>query len=1094
MWDTYELPNRDENLIWEKSVPAEGEPNVVNLQGFKLVDAEGNPLPPGSYLFEVRNPLAGQSPNGYSQQPETLKAVIILSDYNITLKRATGGESLAWVTDLRSGKPVADVPVVFSQENQERGQAVTGADGLALADLALTLDQQNAPVFATSGEPGQPDFAVVSSDWNQGIEPWAWGFSTGSAYSQAMIELYTDRPIYRPGNTIDWKGIVRVQDGDEWGLPATGTPVRVTINDTLGNRVLDREYKTNAYGTINGAFILAPDAPTGYYSLNAELPLADGISAYGNIGVQVAAYVKPEFQIEVTTDKPEYIQGDTIVAKVQANYFSGGPLVGAPVEWRLVANAYSFYWADAPEGRYYSFDPFDPDQVEYDPYGSPSNFYGLVQEGTGQTDENGAFVIELPADLGNAIASQRWSLDVVTTSPTQQQVYNSASFPVHRGEYYIGLSPQSYIATVGEPAKVDVVTVAPDGERYPDAELEAVVYEFAWNSVYELAEDGNYYWKSTVERTPVFTTSVSTDGEGDGLITFTPAKGGQYQVTATGADSAGNRIASAVFLYASADAGDYVAWPQENNDRIELIADKKLYAPGETARILVPNPYTGTVQALVTVERNGVLESQVTEFDGSSPTLEIPITGDYIPNIYVGVVIVKGIDASNPFPSTRVGYVKLAVDTSEKALTIAIEPSAALLEPGDTVTYTLTVKDSAGNPVPDAETSLALVDKAVLVLGAGFQSTTSLIDRFYYERPLGVTTGSLIVINKDRVSQQLAEGGKGGGGGGGDGGVEVREEFPDTAYWRADAVSDEKGEIVFSVALPDNLTTWVLTAKGVTADTKVGEASNEIVATKELQVRPALPRFFTSGDKATIGGVVLNTTDAPVTGTFAIAISGATLETEQTEQTFTAEPNIPTTFAFPIAVEPTATIVVVTMTAVAGDLSDGIKIALPVLKYSTPETVGTSGVVPPEGLTEAIYVPEAATDDGALSIQLQPSLAAGLVDGLAYLEHYPYECNEQTTSRFLPNLFTVRALRELGIEDPVLESNLNYQLGIGVQTPGLPPEPGRRLGLLAAAAEHGLHHHLCAVGAVERQRARLQDRQQRLRPGRNLPGRPIPGA
>ena len=130
VWDTYELPNRAENLIWEKSVPADGEPNVVNLQGFKLVDAEGNPLPPGAYLFEVRNPLAGQSPNGYSQEPETLKAVIILSDYNITLKRATGGESLAWVTDLRSGQPVADVPVVFSQENQERGQAVTGADGL----------------------------------------------------------------------------------------------------------------------------------------------------------------------------------------------------------------------------------------------------------------------------------------------------------------------------------------------------------------------------------------------------------------------------------------------------------------------------------------------------------------------------------------------------------------------------------------------------------------------------------------------------------------------------------------------------------------------------------------------------------------------------------------------------------------------------------------------------------------------------------------------------------------------------------------------------------------------------------------------------
>jgi uncharacterized protein YfaS (alpha-2-macroglobulin family) len=99
-----------------------------------------------------------------------------------------------------------------------------------------------------------------------------------------------------------------------------------------------------------------------------------------------------------------------------------------------------------------------------------------------------------------------------------------------------------------------------------------------------------------------------------------------------------------------------------------------------------------------------------------------------------------------------------------------------------------------------------------------------LVDIFYYQRPLGVNTGSLIVINKDRVSQQLAEGGKGGGGGGGDGGPEVREELADTAYWRADAVSDENGVIEFSVTLPDNLTTWTLTAKAVdVADTRVGE-------------------------------------------------------------------------------------------------------------------------------------------------------------------------------------------------------------------------------------------------------------------------------
>jgi hypothetical protein len=285
---------------------------------------------------------------------------------------------------------------------------------------------------------------------------------------------------------------------------------------------------------------------------------------------------------------------------------------------------------------------------------------------------------------------------VVITSPTQQQVFNSVSAPVHRGAYYIGLAPRSYVATAGAETTVDAVTVTPDGARHPEATLDVTVYEFRWNNVYVQAEDGNFYWKSSAERTPVYSTTVTTDDQGEAAIAFTPATGGQYQVTATGSDAAGNRIASAVFLWVSASSDVFVPWRLDNNDRIELVADKKLYAPGDTARILVPNPFTGTVKALVTLERSGVIEHQVIDLTGSSQTIEIPITGEHIPNIYVGVVMVKGVDESNPYPATRVGYVKLAVDTAEKELSVDGEPSDVVLRPGDTVTYTLTVRDSNG--------------------------------------------------------------------------------------------------------------------------------------------------------------------------------------------------------------------------------------------------------------------------------------------------------------------------------------------------------------------------------------------------------------
>jgi uncharacterized protein YfaS (alpha-2-macroglobulin family) len=1035
LWDTYVVPDQAQNLLWERSYTPDAGDNVISKIGVKLtaVQTSGGPeepLPPGVYMLEVRDPAAQAREDG---SPGVQRAVIIITNYNLTFKRAMQGDSLAWLTDLVTGQPVEGASVTFIKDGSLLGEGVTSAEGIATADLKLTADDQWHPAFVYTGEPGQPDFAVVSSEWAEGIQPWSFNLDTSGLSDTRMVHLYTERPIYRPGQQVFWRGIYRMMEDDAWTLPVAGLEAIININDGMGNLVSTTRVPVSENGTIHGAFTLAPDALTGYYSINVLAPIDTEAYHAASGYFQVAAYRKPEFQITVTTDQPEYIQGETVQATVQADYFSGGPLANAPVEWSITGYGHRFTWAGAPAGRFFSFDPFDPDQPAYNPY---DGYQGLVQQGRGQTSADGSFTIELPADLGATLASQMWNLDVTITSPANQAVYHSTSFPVHRGAYYIGLSPASYVAVVGSPATVDVVSVRPDGAMYAGAALDVVVNEYVWSSVYEQAEDGNFYWKSSAERTPVYTATVTTDDGGAAAFDFTPEKGGQYQVTATGEDMLGNTLRSAAFLYATGGE-EFVAWPRDNNDRIELVADKKLYAPGETAKILVPNPFSSPVKALVTIERSGVLESQVVEFTGSSETIEIPVTAAHIPNIFVGVVIVAGVDETNPFPATRVGYARLAVDTAEKELTLDVQPSSDVVRPGDTVTYTLTVRDSNGDPVAGAETSLALVDKAVLVLAGNYGQEQKLVDIFYYQRPLGINTGSLIVINKDRVSQQLAEGGKGGGGGGGDMGPEVREELADTAYWRADAVSDENGVIEFSVTLPDNLTTWTLTAKSVTADTRVGEVMSEIVATKEVQVRPILPRFFTAGDRAVIGGIVLNGGEgATEAGEFRYEVSGVRGEGRgaRGEEAFGAlNPGEFATFDIPIEVDSATAAVVVTMTAVAGELSDGIRLEIPVVRYQTPETVGTSGVVAGTSVVEAIYVPEGATDDGELSVTLDPSLGAGLLEGLRYLEHYPYECNEQTVSRFLPNLFTVRALRELDISDPDLERSLSYQIGIGTQ-------------------------------------------------------------
>ena len=1041
VWQDYQVPNQAQNLIWSRDYEVVEERNVSIRQVITLTDEFGNELTPGIYFIEVVEPNQGTDSSELIDtsinSAYTSQALVVISNLNLTFKKSDSATSLVWLTDLRTGTPVSDVPVRFIKQGNIVEESVTGADGTALAEIRPDLEFSWAPVTAMAGTPGDKDFALVSSEWTNGIAIWDFNLNGGWSLEALQSHFYTDRPIYRPGQTVYWKGIVRALVDDQYQLPPDGLTAHVILRDPMGNVMLEDELSFSDIGTLDGKIELSDEALTGGYYMEIQLPLGQDRITYSGTGFMVAAYRPPEFEVSLTPDQPEYRQGDTIRVTLQANYFSGGALANAPVSWRLFSDPYVFTWDKGPSDRFYSFQPFDPDQAIYDPY-SGNSFLGLIREGLGTTGPDGSFVIEVPADMAGAKQSQNWTFDVTTQSQNNQFVSAQTRFPVHNADFYIGISPRQYVGYVDQPTTLDFVTVTPQGDPYPDQDINVVIYEFQWNSVYARSADGNFRWETSIDRTPVYTTTIATDGDGMTPLTWTPVKGGQYQVTAVGTDDNGNVTTSSTFIWISADSpADFVAWPRANNDRIELVADKKVYEPGDTASILIPSPFVGPVQALVTIERGGIVSEEVITLEGNSETLELPIIEEYIPNIFVSVIIAKGVDETNPTPAMRIGYVQLNVDTAAKELTLDIESSAPRTAPGSTVVYTMTVTDLAGDAVANTDVSVALVDRAVLSLVG--QVDQNLLDIFYYQRPLGILTSALLTINRDRMSAQLSEGAKGGGGGGDGSALDLRSEFPDVAYWRADLLSDADGVITFSVDLPDNLTTWRLVAKAVTADTKVGNATYDVVATKELQVRPLLPRFFTAGDQATIGATLVNASVGDLQdGELTIAISGANLAGDlDTVIPFNLAIGEQVRQDWPIVVAPTATQVVVTFTASAAssavDLTDAVRLVIPVRQYVARETVATSGQVPPSGMLEAIRVPDTATDEGALEVTIEPSLAAGMVAGLDYLTSYPYECTEQTVSSFLPNIFTSRAVEHLGIDDKSLATNLDTNVIDGVQ-------------------------------------------------------------
>ena len=381
----------------------------------------------------------------------------------------------------------------------------------------------------------------------------------------------------------------------------------------------------------------------------------------------VAEYRKPAFEVTVTPAKPDLIQGDTLEVSVAAHYFSGGAVVNAPVHWRLLANPLYF----APESAAnFSFEDLDDAYAWYRWDDSqPSAGGEQVADGQAQTDAQGNFSVKLPATLGKDNHSRTLTLDVEVTDVDGQVIASQGSANVHVGAFYIGLRPDGYVVQAGQTQNVAIVTLDPQGQPVANRALKVSLYKRTWNSVRQQGADGQLYWTSSFSDTLIETKDATTDAQGRGSTSFTPKDGGEYRIGAEGRDDAGHTIKSSAYSWVY---GGDVFWGVNDTNRVDLIADKSSYKPGDTAGILVTAPYAG-MSALMTIERGEVIEHKLFTLKGTTELLQVPISADYAPNVYVSVVLVKPAGGDVPVPDLRVGMVNLPVSTEQQELTIAVD-------------------------------------------------------------------------------------------------------------------------------------------------------------------------------------------------------------------------------------------------------------------------------------------------------------------------------------------------------------------------------------------------------------------------------------
>ncbi len=971
---------------------------------FDVEARHGKKLEPGIYAMEVNSP---EYIDEATKKPITGKQFFSLTNMSVTLKYS-GDKTLVWVTDMQTGEPVKGAAISFiALDGKTHLTGATDKEGFFESALNLkeyeTLWNTGEPTFYVTAQKDD-DFAFLASSWNQGIQSNMFDYykefhTTELPKYRVDSFMYTERPLYKTGDTVYFKGIVRLRDWDGvFTIPGKDRTVSVIVRDGNQNEILKKTFTINEYGSFTGSFPLDKNASLGYYYMSAQItPETEIWGNYLGTGFQVLAYRKPEYFVDMTPAKLEYFNHDTAEADVSGSYYFGAAMAGATVNWRAYLTDYYFNKYDYKDG-WYSFNDYEPcyNNCEVDS--------SAVMDGKGVLDSSGHFPIKVPVSIDGKSTSQVLSIEADLTDENNQVVSNRTEMTIHKSNVYVGIRNEDYVVTPGKDAKMNILTLKTDGTPEPNHSVTVELYSRVWNTIRKKGVDGEYYYDNQVKDTFISDTSITTNEKGKGIASINIPKGGEYHIVAKTTDDGGRPAKTGTDVYAWSST--YVNWPHANNDRLDIVTDKPNYTVGDTAKLLVKSPFQGKgVKALVTVEMQNIITKKVMDVTSNALPIEIPITKDLIPNAYVSVLIIKnrigetfdenGLDTGAP--AFRLGYTKLSVDTSSKQIDVSVTTDKPKYAPGEKVTVQIKTLGADGKPV-SAEVSVGTVDMSLLALSGYW--TPDLVSMFYSERGLGVSTAQLLTYLVERYKP-------GSKGGGGDGEDRKRGIFKDTAYWKPDVITDKNGLATVSFTLPDNLTTWQILAIAQTKQHTFGSVAKTFVETKHVILRPVRPRFAVVGDSMTLGAIVHNFLEGSHTFTVTLKGTGFTAKGNMTQE-ITLKEGEQKKVLFPVSINPgkKATF---NFKAQSGADSDDIEESIPVYSFGVPQSVATTGIVETDAALEKVHAPSIAdASEGTLSLTVSPSLATYLPMGLDYLVKYPYGCAEQIVSSFLPSIALMR--------------------------------------------------------------------------------------
>ena len=882
----------------------------------------------GYHVVEVESQVLGSALLA-SRAPMFVRTGALVTNLAVHFKRGRTS-SLVWVTALDRGRPVPNAKVVV---NDCRGQALwngsTDAQGIARIERGFDeppdvvkgekcLSDDGFFVTARSGG----DLSFVFSRWQRGIEPWRFNLPLAdmatplSAPTRHAHSVF-DRSLLRPGETLSMKHFVR--DDSERGLTLPGaaslpTEVLITHVGSGAETVLALNWKQNAR-SAHSQWPIPPNAALGSY----DVALRRGDQRLASGSVRVEAFRVPLVDARLTGPSGVLVAATELAFSAQLNALAGGPMRAAPLQLSALLRPFLPQFSGLED---YSFQPPGRAQTEAQSADEqePDGSQIVADKLPGRTDANGAASFSLKA-LPKLSSPSELLAELSFNDPAGEVQTVSQRLRLWPANVVVGLRVPGWAAARGR-AQFSAVVLATDGRPLKGRLVQVLGRLHSTLSTRKRIVGGFYsYDNQRLTRELGVLCSGTSDAQGRLMCDAKINAVGEVELLARAADDAGRVAEAASSAWVTGSGEQWFA--QDNDDRIDLLPEKRDVEPGQTARLQVRMPFAQAT-ALVTIEREGVIDARVVQLSGREPVIEVrvpalapqrddsanelamhaskdralqPVPKSWAPNVTVSVLVLRGRLRQAPWwsaftwgwrepaewwrafrfedgpwraptalvdlakPSFKIGVAALNVGLAAQRLDVVVSTDKPLYGVRETVKTKIRVSQ-AGQPVAGAEVAFAAVDEGLLALQPNH--SWDLLQALLQPRPWGVETASAqseIIGRRHYGRKALAPGGGGGRN-------PSRELFDTLLLWRGTVLLNSQGEATIDVPLNDSLSSFKLVAiadaGGVAGGQRFGTGSTSIRVSQDLQMLSGLAALAREGDRFDAAFTLRNTTKRPM--------------------------------------------------------------------------------------------------------------------------------------------------------------------------------------------------------------------------------------